>query len=267
MSKTEIKLAPAALTAATSTQVMKDLGEIPMFDHTKTVDKMASDSRDTFDGYEFHTDWNGSTNYMRTNNGNPFATNYDDGLRFYTSDKIGKDRRLYYQWWGRGTDNLWLPNVIGYTGLWNHTDRQYHPRLQMVVFHYMDANGNRTHDYKVDQNLRSYNSGSHYWAYDEGGQHDSGIDWWIGYQLSESRRRTICNEGHLLFGMSMSILFRTAASSDWPNCRYYGFKPIIGSGGSGASLKNLNDCRTGKRLVIPPYGNTYPKGSSEYKLF
>ena len=64
MSKTNIKLSPRVLSAATSTSVMKDLGEIPMFDHTKTVDKMAKDSRDTFDGYEFHTDWNGSTNYM-----------------------------------------------------------------------------------------------------------------------------------------------------------------------------------------------------------
>ena len=266
MSKQKIKLSPRVLAAATSTQTMKDLDQMPFFDHTKTVDKNYNNARDTFDGYEFHTDWNGSGDYMRTNNGNPFSNNYNDGLQFYTSDKIGRDRRLYYQWWGKTGSNMWLPNVIGYTGLWNHTDRQYHPRLQMVVFHYMDSNGNRTHDYKVDQNLRSYNSGSHYWAYNESGQHDSGVDWWIGYQLSESRRRTICEGDHRLFGMSMSILFRTAAASDWPNCRFYGFKPIIGSGSSGASTKSKSDCESGKRLVLPAYDNTYPVSSSKIKL-
>ena len=259
MSKTEIKLSPKVGHAPTNQSAIKDLREMPLLDYTKTVDKMANGSSGTFDGYQFKTDWNGSTNYMRTNNGNIFSTNYDNGLRFYTSEKIGKDRRLFYQWWDRTNSNLWLPNVIGYTGLWKQNNRQYHPRLQMVVFHYMDSNGTRTHDYKVDQNLRSYSSSSHYWEYDNSGQQDSGSDWYIGYQLSSSRRNTITSGDHRLHGISISILFRTAAGSATPDGRFWHFKPIIGSGSSGATLSNADTCKSGKRLVIPPRGNTYPK--------
>ena len=265
MSKTKVKLSPRVGHAPNNQGDIGGLDEMPFLDHTKTVDKSAKDTRETFDGYEFHTDWNGSTNYMLTNNGNPFG-DYDNSLNFYTTERIGKDRRLYYQWWNRSDSNLWLPNVIGYTGLWRHSDRQYHTRLQMVVFHYMDSNGNRTHDYKVDNILKPWNSSQHWWRYDESGQHDSGVDWYIGYQLSESRRRTICEGDHLLLGMSWSILYRTASASHSMNGRYHNFKPIIGSGSSGATLASASVCKGGKRLVIPAYGNTYPRSSNKIKL-
>ena len=266
MSKTKIDLAPQVGCFPNNHSDIIDLDVMPFLDHTKTVDKSAKDTRQTFDGYEFHTDWNGSTNYMLTNNGNPFAGYGGDSLRFYTTEKIGKDRRLFYQWWDRSNSNLWLPNVIGYTGMWRHNDRQYHPRLQMVVFHYMDSNGNRTHDYKVDQNLKAYNSSSHYWRYDESGQHDSGVDWYIGYQLSESRRRTICEGDHRLMGMSWSILYRTAAASHSMSGYFHNFKPIIGTGSAGAISANASSCKSGKRMVLPAYGNTYPKSGSKIKL-
>ena len=265
MSKTEIKLSPKVGHAPNNHGDINGLGEMPFLDYTKRVDKSANGSSDTFDGYTFQTDWNGSTNYMLNNNGNPFA-DYNNSLQFYTNERIGKDRRLYYQWWNRSDSNLWLPNVIGYTGMWRHNDRQYHPRLQMVVFHYMDSNGNRTHDYKVDQNLKAYNGSSHYWRYDESGQHDSGVDWYIGYQLSESRRRTICEGDHRLFGMSWSILYRTAAASHSMTGRFHSFKPIIGTGSSGATLSSASTCKSGKRMVLPAQGNTYPKSGSKIKI-
>ena len=111
MSKTKVKLAPRVGYAPNSQGDISSLDEMPFLDHTKTVDKSAKDTKETFDGYEFHTDWNGSTNYMLTNGGSPFA-DYDNCLNFYTNERIGKDRRLYYQWWDRNNSNLWLPNVI-----------------------------------------------------------------------------------------------------------------------------------------------------------
>ena len=129
--------------APTNQSVLNNVGYQPMLDHTKHIDKMPNGSSDTFDGYKFETDWNGSTNYMRTDNGNIFATNANDGLRFYASSTMGKDRKLYYQYWDRYNSNLWLRNVIGFTGMWKHNNRQYHPRLEMVCFHYMDEDGNR----------------------------------------------------------------------------------------------------------------------------
>ena len=266
MSKTEIKLSPKVGHAPTNQSAINSLNKMPFLDYTTTVSKMAKDTKETFDGYEFHTDWNGSTNYMRTNDGDPFNTYNNGDLRFYSSEKIGKDRRLFYQWWDRANSNLWLRNVIGYTGLWRHNNRQYHPRLQMVVFHYMDSNGNRTYDYKVDQILKPYNSSAHFWRYDESGQHDSGVDWYIGYQLSESRRRTICDGGHRLHGMSWSILFRTAAGSSTLDGHFHSFKPIIGTGSSGATSSNADTCKSGKRMVLPASGNTYPKSGNKIKL-
>ena len=37
----------------------RNVGYQPMCDHTKYINKMANGSKDTFDGYEFKTDWNG----------------------------------------------------------------------------------------------------------------------------------------------------------------------------------------------------------------
>ena len=266
MSKTEIKLSSKVGHAPNNQGDINGLPEMPFLDYTTTQDKSAKDTKETFDGYEFHTDWNGSTNYMLTNNGNPFADYDNNPLRFYTTERIGKDRRLYYQWWNRSSSNLWLPNVIGYTGMWRHSDRQYHSRLQMVVFHYMDSNGTRTHDYKVDQVLKPWNSSLHFWRYDESGQHDSGVDWYIGYELSESRRRTICEGDHYLHGMSWSILYRTAAASHSMSSYFHSFKPIIGTGASATTLSNAATCKSGKRLVLPARGNTYPKSGSKIKL-
>ena len=96
----------------------RNVGYQPMCDHTKYINKMANGSKDTFDGYEFKTDWNGSSNPMNTPAGNLFATDHDDGLRFWTKDTIAKDRKMYYQLWDRHNSNLWLPNVVGFTGFW-----------------------------------------------------------------------------------------------------------------------------------------------------
>ena len=266
MSKTKINLSPKVGHAPNNHGDINSLDVMPFLDHNRTVSKWANGTKQTFDGYEFHTDWNGSTNYMRDNGGSPFAKYNDGDLRFYTSESIGKDRRLYYQWWDSSSSNLWLPNVIGFTGMWRHNNRQYHPRLQMIVFHYMNSSGTRTHDYKVDQNLKAYNSTSHYWRYDQTGQHDSGVDWYIGYQLSESRRRTICDGDHRLLGMSWQIKFRTAAGSASMDGHFHSFKPIIGTGSSAATLASAATCRTGKRLVLPAYGNQYPKSGNKIKL-
>ena len=73
---------------------------MPMLDYDRIVDKYPNGSKDTFDGYEFKTDWNGSSDILRTNNASPFTTNKNSGLRFYTDGSIGKDRRLT-SWWNR----------------------------------------------------------------------------------------------------------------------------------------------------------------------
>ena len=179
--------------APTNQTALNNVGYQPMLDYTTYQDKMPNGTSETFDGYKFETDWNGSTNYMRSNQGNLFANSSDDGLRLYASSSMGKDRKLYVQYWDRFNSNLWLPNVIGFTGMWQHNNRQYHPRLEMVCFHYMDKDGNRGGDYRPTEALRSYSGGSHYWEYGNGGQHDSGSQWWIGYQLPANRRQTIYN--------------------------------------------------------------------------
>ena len=236
----------------------RNVGYQPMCDHTKYINKMANGSEDTFDGYRFYTDWNGSSNPMNTPSGNLFAENHDDGLRFNTSSTIGKDRNLYYQLWDRTNSNLWLPNVVGFTGFWRHNDRQTHPRLRMVCFHYMDATGARGGDYRPTENLFSYNSSSHYWAYDESGQHDSGSDWMIGYQLPSNRRQTVFNGQMYLLGISLQVTFRTSAIARHADGRFWNFKPIIAKDTSGATKSNASTCKSGKRLVIPARGNTWP---------
>lgn len=236
----------------------RNVGYQPMCDHNTSVNKMPNGSEDTFDGHRFYTDWNGGSNPMNTPSGNLFATSFNNGLRFNTNDTIGKDRNLYYQLWNRTSSNLWLPNVVGFTGFWNHNDRQTHPRLRMVCFHYMDDNGNRAGDYRPTENLFSYNSSSHYWAYDESGQHDSGVDWMIGYQLPSGARQQVFNNKLRLLGISMHILFRTSAIARHADARFYNFKPIIAKDTGGVSKTNATTCKSGKRLVIPAVGNTYP---------
>lgn len=262
----ELTLSSQVGKAPTNQSTINALDEQPMLDYTKTVSKHANGSKDTFDGYEFKTDWNGSSDVISQPTGNIFATNFSNGLRFVTNTTIGKDRDYYYQFWGRGDSNLWLANVIGFTGLWQQDNRQYHPRLEMVCFHYMDSSGNRTIDYRPTQILRGFSESNHYWEYGNGGQHDSGSQWYIGYQLNSAARRQFIFDGdHLLFGMSLQIKFRTAAGSRTADGRFWNFKPIIAKDGGAAELADASTCQQGKRLVIPVTGNTYPK-SGDMKL-
>ena len=254
-----LKLAPSNGKALTNQSALNDFPEAPFLDYNFTVDKNINGYKETFDGYQFETDWNGSKNVLTTGpNSNIFSSNYNTGLMFTTTESIGKDRSLMYQFWGKDT-NLFLPNVIGYTGLWRNGNRQYHPRLEMVVFHYCNSSGNRTADYKVDNALRSHNESSHYWNYGNTGQHDSGSDWYIGYTVSSSRRDSVVTNGWRLFGMSIQIKYRTAASNAYATGTFWNWKPIIGPG---ASLSSASDCKKGTRMVIPAIGNTYPVGDS-----
>lgn len=248
--------------APTNQTALNNVGYQPMLDYTTYQDKMPNGSNETFDGYKFETDWNGSTNYMRSNQGNLFANDANDGLRLYASSSMGKDRKLWVQYWERFNSNLYLPNVIGFTGMWKHNNRQYHPRLEMVCFHYCDSTGDRAGDYRPTESLRSYNSSNHYWNYGEGGQHDSGSEWWIGYQLTSSRRQTVYNSQLYLHGISLQILYRTAAGSQTPDGRFWNFKPIIAKDSGGATLSDADTCKSGKRLVIPARGNTYPRSGN-----
>ena len=263
---TRVKLSCKLGTYPTNQSAQNDLAEMPMLDYDRTVSKHPNGSKDTFDSYEFKTDWNGSSDVLRTNNGNPFTTNKDNGLRFYTNGSIGKDRRLYYQWWNR-SDNLFLPNVVGFTGAWQNTNRQYHPRLDMVCFHYCNKSGTRTYDYRPTEALRSHNESSHYWNYGNTGQHDSGSQWWIGYVLTSSRRQTIFNGEHYLFGMSWDIKFRTAAGSAVADGTFWNWRPIIASSSTGSITgESAATCNSGHRLVIPTRGNSYPVSSNVMRL-
>ena len=258
----EIKLAPRNGGACQNQAISRELRETPFLNPSAWQDKLANGSTDTWDGYRFETDWNGSTNYMRVGSSkNPFSTAYGSGVRFYSSDSIGKDRKLYAQWWNRTGNNLYLPNVIGYTGFWRNQSRQYHPRLEMVVFHYCDANGAVTHNYKVDELLQPGNNSSHYWAYGQGGQHDSGVDWHIAYQLPSNKRATIVNGDHRLFGMSWQITFRTpgGVTQGTVDGTFYQFRPIIADGNNAAELKDADWLKSGSRMVLPAYDNTYPR--------
>lgn len=263
----QIKLSPKLGTAPTNQAASRALPEMPIVDYRRTVDKMPNGSKDTFDGYEFKTDWNGSSNPMATDNGNIFSTDHDRGLRFYTTDTIGKDRKLYYQYWDRSVSNMWLPNVIGFTGLWRHNHPQTHTRLAMVCFHYMDKDGNRAGDYRPTEALRGHSESNHYWNYDNSGQHDSGVDWWIGYQLSPTYRSRVFNSQMYLMGMSFQFVWRTSASARHADCRYWNFKPIIAESATGsASLQSAATCQTGRRLVIPAQYNTYPRSGNSIKI-
>ena len=242
----------------TNHAALRDVGYQPMLDHTKIQDKNGNGATDTFDGYKFETDWNGSSNPMHNPTGNLFATDHDQGLRFHTSSTIGKDRKKYFQIWDRFNSNLWLPNVVGFTGFWRMTDRQTHPRLSMVCFHYMDKDGNRGGDYRPTESLFSFDSSAHYWTYDNGGQHDTGSDWMIGYQLPSNRRSTVYNSQLYLHGISLQVTFRTSAIARHADGRFWNFKPIIAKDANGATKSNASTCKSGKRLVIPARGNTWP---------
>ena len=259
---TQIRLSSQIGYAPSNHSESRNVGYQPMCDHNTYINKMANGSEDTFDGYRFYTDWNGSSNPMATPSGNLFSENHADGLRFTTTSTIGKDRNMYYQLWNRSTSNLWLPNVVGFTGFWKHNDRQTHPRLRMVCFHYMDANGNRSGDYRPTENLFAYNSSSHYWRYDESGQHDSDVDWMIGYQLPSNRRSTVYNNNLYLHGISLQVLYRTSAIARHADGRFWNFKPIIAKDANSVTTANATTCKSGKRLVIPAVGNTYPKSGN-----
>ena len=62
--------------APTNHEASRNVGYQPMVNPATYMDKMPDGSNDTFDGYKFETDWNGGTNYMRTDNGNLFAENF-----------------------------------------------------------------------------------------------------------------------------------------------------------------------------------------------
>ena len=75
---------------------------------------------------------------MASDNGDIFATDYSDGLRFYTTDTIGKDRRHYWQYWDRYA-KLWLPNVIVCGAV---AAQSPDPPAWPWSVHYMDKDGN-----------------------------------------------------------------------------------------------------------------------------
>lgn len=244
---------------------IKDTESIPFLNHNKVINKNQNGTSDTFDSYTFKTDWNGSSSYLRYS-GNMFSKNHSSGLRFYTSTTIGKDRRLYYQIWERSGPNLYLPNVIGFTGMWRNTNRTYHPRLDMVCFHYCNSNGTRTLDYRPTEALVAFSESNHVWHYGKTGTHDSGSDWYIGYQLTSGRRTTIVNNDHRLLGISLDIDFRTGAGSAVADGTFWHFQPIISVNGHSAALATASSCKGGNRMVIPSDGNNYPVSSSHMRL-
>jgi len=231
------------------------------------VDKSGSGKKQTFDSYEFKTDWNGSTNYMRTSKGDISSTNRTSGLRLFTSEKIGKDRYLWYQYWDASSKGPWNKNVVGYTGLWWHDDRQYHPRLEMVAFHYMDVNKNRTKDMTVDINLHGgYNSDNRYWQYGETGQHTSQVHWHIAYALHPRRRREVVDNGYVLHGMSLQFKYRTAAGSGNPNAYFFNFKPIIGDTSGNLNSISASSASSGKGQILYSRENTGLKSGDRFRI-
>ena len=227
---------------------------------------MPNGSKDTFDGYDLRPIGTEVLIQWTLQQVICFLTNHDDGLRFWTKDTIGKDRKPVLPIvMDRYNSNLWLPNVVGFTGFWRHNHRQTHPRLAMVCFHYMDATGTRGGDYRPTESLFSYDSSSHYWTYDNSGQHDSGSDWMIGYQLPANRRPTVYNSQLYLLGISLQDTFRTSASARHADGRFWNFKPIIAKDANSVVKSNAATCKSGKRLVIPARGNTYPL-SGDIKL-
>ena len=161
---------------------------------------------------------------------------------------------------------MWLPNVVGFTGLWNMDHPQTHPRLDMVCFHYMDSDGNRAGDYRPTEILRSFSSSNYYWEYGNSGQHTSGVDWYIGYQLPSNRRATVYNSDLRLHGISFDIKYRTSASARNASGTFYRFAPIIAKDGNSVIRTDAAECQSGTRLVIPAYGNKYPNPSTSIKI-
>ena len=111
----------------------------------------------------------------------------------------------------------------------------------------------------MDQALLPYNSAYHYWSYGQTGQHDSDVDWHMAYQLSSSKRNTIVNGDHRLFGMSWQITYRTPGGVVSGNVdgTFYQFKPIIADDNNAATLQDAGWLKSGSRMVIPAADNTY----------
>lgn len=265
MANVKLRLSHRDGYAPTNQSAIEGTDVAPMLNYNRVIDKNTNGHKDTFDGYTFETDWNGSKDLLRYS-GNLFANTQSDGLRFWTTETIGKDRNLHYQIWARSGENLFLPNVIGFTGLWKHNNPQYHPRLDMVCFHYCNKSGTRTVDYRPTEALKNFSESSHIWHYGKTGQHDSGSLWYIGYQLSAARRSYIVDGEHFLHGISLDIDFRTAAGSRTADGTFWKFQPIVSQTGNAAYLANASSCASGDRMVIPADSNTYPVGSSNIKL-
>ena len=255
--------------AADGVSTVKGLKRIPFLDvDSSWVDQNVNGRKRTYDGYEFETDWNGSTNYMRVRSKDIFNTYEAQGLHLDTTATVGKDRRLIIQYLDTDT-GLFPANTIGYTGLWRtKTYEGFHPRLDMVVFHYMSVNGGLTFDYKVDRPLYDHNSTSHTWRYGATGNHAYGVDWRIGYTIDPSRYANVYSENMYLAGMTMDIKFRTGPGSHTIDGTFYHFKPIIANSASTQIpilSTNSSTLTSGKRLVIPADGNTWPV-SGDMKL-
>lgn len=269
MANQQINLALNAGYAADGAGTVQGLRRIPFMDvGASWIDQNINGRTLTYDGYEFKTDWNGSTNYLRVRSNDVFATQELQGLHLDTTETIGKDRSLIVQYYNL-TTNLFPPNVIGYTGLWKNYRRDFHPRLDMVVFHYMDKYGNRNYSFKVDRPLYDHNENLHTWRYGATGQHDSGVTWRIGYTIDPSRYSDIFATNRYLYGMTMQIQYRTGAGSHTCDGRFWHFKPIIAKSSSASDVPSLNDIaatlNSGNRLVIPADGNTWPV-SGDMKL-
>lgn len=245
----------------------RDYPYTPLLTNTN-VDHMADGSSATYDGYTFKTDWNGSTNYMRYTRGDISSRTRTDGMHLYTWDTIGKDRDLWVQL-QNNSEGPMSRNVVGYTGLWQPRDNSGHIcRLDMVVFHYMDENGNRTADYKVNYNLHSYSSSSHYWEYGNTGSKDVNVDWHIAYVISPGNRSSVVNNGWLLRGMSMQIRFRTPTSGQKKvDGYYYNFAPITANPGS-TNLSSISaaDAKAAEGQIIYQRSNRGRKTTDSFSI-
>lgn len=265
MANKQVNLALANGYGADGISTIDSLKSIPFLDTEGSwVDNNVNGRTLSYDNYQFQTDWNGSTNYLRVRAKDIFSIYDTQGLHLDTTDTIGKDRRLIIQYLDT-SKNLFPPNVIGYTGYWKNSRRDFHPRLDMVCFHYMDENGVRTFDYLVDRPLYDHSSTNHTWRYGSAGQHDSGSIWRIGYTINKDRYSAVVNQKRYLCGMTLDIKFRTAAGQHTCDGRFWHWKPIVSTNTSVPSLSTgINTLTTGDRLVIPASG-TWPV-SGDMKL-
>ncbi len=269
MANQQINLALKTGYAADGVGTVQGLKRIPFMDvGSSWVNQNVNGRTLTYDGYEFKTDWNGSTNYLRVRAQDIFSTYETQGLFLDTTDTIGKDRSLIIQYMNSNA-NLFPPNVIGYTGLWKNVRRDFHPRLDMVVFHYMDKYGTPNYSFKVDRPLYDHSETQHTWRYEATGQHDSGVAWRIGYTIDPSRYSDIFARNKYLYGMTMQIKYRTGAGQHTCDGRFWHFKPIVAKSSSASMIPTLSEeaavLNSGERLIIPADGNTWPV-SGDMKL-